>query len=357
MSPSEYDTSNITVLTMPEAIRKRPRMYIGSLDMKGKKYLILQTIDSYIIKEDSFVSFIITLKQGDFIEICFDEYGADVDFETAFNNVYWFDALKSLNQFLEIRTAKGIQIFERGNLLSEDPNPIYVKKNTILFKLDNEIFDNISIFYEALFQPLKERAILNNNLSILYKDEREPQLKQNYFYYEEGVKSYMPEFELNGFSEQGQTFYFDETREEISYEFGFFWDGYLQDNILISFVNNDKLRHHGSLTDGIIGGILATAKKLVDYHLESSEHFNEGDKFSFSKKQVVHGLRLFASVKMKSPHFGGSTKEKLNEHIVYVDAKKMVFERLYAHFTTPEAAKPDGYWSELDGFLSRFRKY
>jgi DNA gyrase/topoisomerase IV subunit B len=357
MSSSDYDTSNITVLTMPEAIRKRPGMYIGSLDMKGKKYLILQTIDSYIIKEDSFVSFNITLKQDDFIEICFDEYGSDVDFEIVFHDFYWLDVLKSLNQFLEIRTTEGIQIFERGILISTDPNPIYVKKNTILFKLDNEIFDNISIFYEALFQPLKERAILNKNLSILYKDEREQQLKQNYFYYEEGVKSYMPEFELNGFSEQGQTFYFDETREEISYEFGFFWDGYLQDNILISFVNNDKLRHHGSLTDGIIDGILAAAKKLVAENLELSAQYNKKDKFKFSKKQAIHGLRLFASVKMKSPHFWGSTKEKLDEHIVYLDAKNMVFDRLYAHFTTREALKLKGNWSDLDGFLRRFRKY
>jgi DNA gyrase/topoisomerase IV subunit B len=357
MSPSDYDTSNINVLTMPEAIRKRPAMYIGSLDMKGKKYFILQTIDSYKIKADSFVSFIITLKQDNFIEICFDEYGSDVDFETTFQDHYWLDALKSLNQFLEIRTAKGIQIFERGVLISTDPNPIYIKKNTLLFKLDNEIFEDISLFYEALFQPLKERAILNKNLSITYKDEREQLLKQNYFYYEEGVKSYMPEFELNGFSEQGQTFYFDEKREEINYEFGFFWDGYLQDNILISFVNNDKLRHHGSLTDGIIDGILAVAKKLVAENLELSAQHNKKAKFKFSKKKAICSLRLFASLKMKFPHFGGSTKEKLDDHIVYLDAKNMVFEKLYAHFTTREAIKLKGNCSELDGFLSRFRKY
>jgi DNA gyrase/topoisomerase IV subunit B len=223
--------------------------------------------------------------------------------------------------------------------------------------LDNEIFEDTSILYEGLFSALKERAILNRNVEILFKDERKKHLTQNYFNYTEGVKNFMQEFQLECSSERKTTFYFEEKKEDISYAFGFFSDGYLKDNILISFVNYDKLRHHGSLTDGIIDGILETAKTLVRDNLDLSEHFNEKNKFNFSKNKAIHGLRLFASVKMKNPHFASSTKEELSEHIVYLEAKTMVFEKLYAHYTSQESIKPKLFWSELDAFLRRFYQH
>jgi DNA gyrase subunit B len=73
MPNSDYDTSNITVLTFPEGVRKRPAMFIGSLDFRGKKNLILNVIDDYLNKEKGHkISIELTLKQDDFIEISFE---------------------------------------------------------------------------------------------------------------------------------------------------------------------------------------------------------------------------------------------------------------------------------------------
>jgi DNA gyrase subunit B len=361
MPNSDYDTSNITVLTFPEGVRKRPAMFIGSLDFRGKKNLILNVINDYLNKNTEHkISIELTLKQADFIEISFESDTENDDFEATFNNdgvdINWLGVANSLSQYFKIITKKSAQVFERSELMSTKENDDFTK-NTLLFKLDNTIFEDISILHEGLFSALKERAILNKNVEILYKDERKRHLTQNYFHYNEGVKSFIQEFELECSSEKKTTFYFEEKIEDISYEFGFFHDSYLEDNILISFMNYDKLRHHGSLTDGIIDGILETAKALRRDNIDLSEHFNKKDKFKFSKKKAIKGLRLFASVKMKDPHFAGSTKEAINEHIVYLDAKKMVFERLYMHYTSRKSLKPKHYWSELDTFLRQFCQY
>ncbi len=361
MPNSDYDTSNITVLNLKESVRKRPGMYVGSLDFRGKKNLILSVIDDYLNKNEGYkISIEITLKQDDFIEISFESEGKNSDFEATFRqenvNFSWLDVANLLSQYFEIKTQKSILIFERSELISTKTVDNFTK-NTLLFKLDNTIFEDISILYEGLFSALKERSILNKKVEILFKDERKRHLTQNYLHYTEGVKSFMQEFELECSSEKKTTFYFEEKIEDISYAFGFFFDGYLEDNILISFMNYDKLRHHGSLTDGIIDGILETAKKLVKENLELSERFNKKHKFKFSKKKGIHGLRLFASVKKKDPCFAGSTKEGISEHIIYLDAKKMVFERLYTHYTSSEAIKPKLYWSELDTFLGQFCEY
>jgi DNA gyrase subunit B len=210
MPNSDYDTSNITVLTFPEGVRKRPAMFIGSLDFRGKKNLILNVINDYLNKKKGHkISIELTLKQDDFIEISFESDIENDSFEATFNNdgvdINWLSVANSLSQYFKIKTKKSAQVFERSELMSTKENDDFTK-NTLLFKLDNTIFEDISILHEGLFSALKERAILNKNVEILYKDERKRHLTQNYFHYNEGVKSFMQEFELECSSEKKRIF-------------------------------------------------------------------------------------------------------------------------------------------------------
>ncbi len=365
MQNSSYDTSGITVLTLHEAIRKRPGMYIGSLEFKGKKNLILSVIDAYLDKsQDGIATVEIVLKHNDFVELTFESDALTGDFEMIFNkdgvDLNWLVVANMLSQYFEIKTKNSCTIYERGNLVSTNPNPFF-SKNTLLFKLDDEIFENLSISYKGLFEPLKERAILNKNVGFWYKDERKTHLTQNYFQYTEGVKQYLSETQSEEDSytkNENPIFFFEEQIEDIRYEFGFYYGGDTQENTLISYVNNDKLTLHGSLKDGIVDGIIETAQKIISQNLyPKKDPYGDKIKLKFNRKRAMKGLRLWASVKMENPNFGGATKERLDENVVYFDAKKLVIEKLFSHFTSREAFKKRGYESELEGFMRLFRKF
>jgi DNA gyrase/topoisomerase IV subunit B len=365
MHNSYYDESHITVLTLKDAVRKRPGMYVGNLGFKGKKNLILSVVDAYIDnKKDGVASIKIVLKHDDFIEISFESETPNDYVDTypkeEILGIDWLEVANSLSQYFEIKTAKGSLIFERGSLISSEPNDVF-DNNTLLFKLDNTIFEDITISYNGLFDDLKKRTILNRTIEIEYEDERQKHLIKNYFHYTEGVKQFLTETqsEEDNYSEnKSPIFYFEEQIEDISYEFGFYYGGDTTENMLFSFVNNDKLIAHGSLMDGIIDGILETGKKIVSDNLYPlKDHYGHKVNLKFSKKRAANGLRLFASVKMKDPTFGGSTKDRLIENIVYLDAKRLVFEKLFPHFTSREALKNSGYESLLEGFMRLFRKF
>jgi DNA gyrase subunit B len=365
MLNSDYDESHITVLTMQESVRKRPGMYIGNLGFKGKKNLIFEVIDTYLDKKEGAETTLeITLKKDDFIEISFDSDAIKGGFAAIFKqegiDLDWLAVANMLSQSFEIRTPFGCQIFERGTLISTDWAAVF-PKNTLLFKLDNDIFEDITMSYNGLNDALKSRAILHKNVSFLLKDERKPILIQNYWHYTEGVKHYLTELQSEEDSytqNDSPIFFFEEQIEDIHYAFGFYYGGETPENTMISYVNNDKLIAHGSLTDGIVDGIIATAEKIVrDDLYPLKDHYGNKITLKFSKKRAMKGLRLFASVKMENPVFGGSTKDRLIAHIVYLDAKKMVLEKLFPHFTSREALINSGYESPMEGFMRLFYKF
>ena len=43
-----YDAESITILEGPEAVRKRPGMYIGSVSTKGLNHLVYEIVDNAV---------------------------------------------------------------------------------------------------------------------------------------------------------------------------------------------------------------------------------------------------------------------------------------------------------------------
>ena len=87
----------------------------------------------------------------------------------------------------------GTSIFERGELISKTEILENEKDGVVVFQLDKQIFEDISMSYEVLSAELKNDAIINKNVNFVVKDERKAYFIQNMYHYTEGGKTYLEE--------------------------------------------------------------------------------------------------------------------------------------------------------------------
>jgi len=340
-SKQSYGAEQIKVLEGLEAVRKRPGMYIGSTGPRGLHHLIQEVVDNSI--DEAMAGFCSVIKviihKDNAITVDDDGRGIPVDVhkETGMHGVELvltklhaggkFDkssykvsgglhgvgvsVVNALSKRLEVtvkRAGKSHKIaFEKGVTVEKlKVEGDTSKTGTIVkFWADPEIFTETTVYdYNQVQSRLRELAFLNKGIKIILIDERGETPKENEFYYEGGLVSFV-EFLNKGKTPLCKPIYFTKDKDNIQLEVCLQYSDSYSD-MLLSFVNNINTTEGGTH----VSGFRAALTKTLNSYGENNKLFKEKDS-RLSSDDVLEGLTCIVSVKVPEPQFEGQTKTKL----------------------------------------------
>jgi DNA gyrase subunit B len=334
-----YDESQIQVLEGLEAVRKRPGMYIGSTSLRGLHHLVYEIVDNSIdealagycssikvyIHEDNSITVEdngrgmpvgIHPKMGKpTVEVIMTVLHAGGKFGGGGYKVsgglhgVGASVVNALSELCEVTvTREGHvwkQTYSRGNVKSDllkigDSEDHGTK---VHFKPDAEIFEETVYDFEILSNRLRELAFLNKGINIELIDERTG--KQEKYYYEGGIKSFVSYLNRNKEVLHEEPIYVEGVKDGISVEVAIqYHDGYNEN--MFSFANNIDTVEGGTH----LAGFKNALTRVINDYGKRFGHLKESDK-NLSGDDIREGLTAVISVKISEPQFEGQTKTKL----------------------------------------------
>ncbi len=293
-----YDSTNIKILEGLEAVRKRPAMYIGGTGVDGLNHLVFELVDNSVDEAIagycSEIEVIIHIDNS--VTVSDDGRGIPVDIHpdkkisaaevvmTILHAGGKFDKdtyqvsaglhgvgvsvvnALSANLSLEIKRAGQIyfQEYKQGKPLTvlQKKGKTETTGTKITFIPDSTIFTELSFGYDALSNRLRELSFLNKGLKIHFHDERDG--KDNQFYYEGGIVSFLKHLSENKKTLHTEPIYIHREKEDGFLELALMYnDGYNEE--IFSFVNNVNTR------DGVrisVGSVRRLLERLIVMQLK-----------------------------------------------------------------------------------------
>ncbi|ASS73546.1 DNA topoisomerase (ATP-hydrolyzing) subunit B [Tumebacillus algifaecis] len=346
LNASVYDENQIQVLEGLEAVRKRPGMYIGSTTSRGLHHLVWEIVDNGIDEAlAGFCDHVQVIIQADnsikvsdngrgvptgihpkmgipTVEVVYTilhaggKFGGEGYKVSGGLHGVGASVVNALSEWMEVTVRQKGKVFQQ---LYDRGAPRFGLKEigemeesersgtTVIFKPDPEIFTETTDFeYEILEGRLRELAFLNGGLRITLRDEREGNEKEEVFFYEGGIASFV-EY-LNKDREvlftppvltSGEK---DGIIAEVSLQYN---DSYSKDNIY-SFANNINTHEGGTHESGFKSALTRVINEYARKYnlLKENENNLTGD-------DVREGICAIISVKIPEPQFEGQTKTKL----------------------------------------------
>src|SRR6266699_2428966 len=147
----DYQADSIQVLKGLEAVRRRPAMYIGSVSGRGLHHLVYEVVDNSV-------------------DEALAGYSTQID--------------------VTVHTDNAITVVDNGRGIPVDIHKTEKKPGvevalTVLHaggKFDTKIFTETRFDYATIATRLRELAFLNKALTIMLKDERKGQQKEETFF-------------------------------------------------------------------------------------------------------------------------------------------------------------------------------
>src|SRR4051812_24692136 len=358
--PKEYGAGQITVLKGLEAVRKRPGMYIGSTSERGLHHLVYEVVDnsideamagfadrvSVIIHADNSITVddngrgipvdIHPVEKMPGVELAMTVLHAGGKFDKDTYKVsgglhgVGVSVVNALSERLKVwikRDGKEYYMdFARGatqtrlKVLGDVPK----KQNgtKIWFKPDHEIFTELTYQYSILASRLRELSFLNKGVTILLKDERPDQEKEEIFLAKNGLREFVQHINTNRKALHNEVIYLETTRDDIGIELAMQYnDGY--NDTVFSFVNNINTHEGGTH----LTGFKAAMTRVINQYAQKGNFLKKAD-FTLSGDDVREGLTAVLSIKVREPQFEGQTKTKLGNSEVESAVKTVVNEWL-----------------------------
>ena len=225
-----YTAENITVLEGLEAVRKRPAMYIGDVNIRGLHHLVYEVVDNSI--DEALAGYCnkieVSIHPDNSITVTDNGRGIPTDFHekeqksalevvmTVLHAGGKFDkdsykvsgglhgvgvsVVNALSSMLKVTVKRNGKIFEQEYALGKPLHNIKVTGETdrtgttVSFLPDSSIFITSKYDYSILASRLRELAYLNKGITLTLLDEREKDEKGN-----------LPQdvFQINAFSFPG----------------------------------------------------------------------------------------------------------------------------------------------------------
>lgn len=351
---SEYEGENIQVLEGLEAVRKRPSMYIGSIDSKGLHHLVYEVVDNSI--DEAMVghcdSIQIEILEGNKIRVKDNGRGIPVNEHSEYdmttlqvvmtklhaggkfdNEAYetsgglhgvGVSVVNALSQNMAAEVYrngyKWRQSFEKGIPVSqlEKVRKMEEEEETgtfITFKPDSEIFETTEYDYETLENRLRELAFLNSEVEIILKDKRSEEDKSSTFDYSGGIKEFVEYLNEARSSINEEIIYLEGSRDhpvsgEIKVRIALQATEEVQPSIH-AFVNNINTKEGGTH----LTGFKSSLTRIINNYGKEKNMLSDLDS-NLKGEDVREGLTCLISVRHPDPQFEGQTKTKLGNREV-----------------------------------------
>ncbi len=340
-----YDESQIQVLEGLDAVRKRPGMYIGTTSIRGLHHLVYEIVDNSIdealagycdlikvvINPDNSVTVedngrgipsAIHPKQGiPTPEVVYTILHAGGKFGGGGYKIagglhgVGASVVNALSEWVELDdTYEGRRFtvrFERGKKVREFTEvPIETGREhgvRVTFKPDAEIFEETVFEYDILAERMREQAFLNAGIRILLVDDRGEERREELFYFEGGIKSFVTYIREKGNAEavHEDVIYMRSEKGSSIAEIALQYNTKSTDEIL-SFANNMHTIEGGTHETGFKAGLT----KAINDYARKYGLLKDKDK-NLSGDDVREGLIAIISVKLEDAQFESQTKAKL----------------------------------------------
>lgn len=377
---AEYGASNIQVLKGLEAVRKRPGMYIGSTGPKGLHHLVYETVDNSI--DEAMAGYCdkitVALEKDDIVRVEDNGRGIPVDIHptehisalelvlTRLHAGGKFDkgsykvsgglhgvgvsCVNALSVWMEATVKRDGHIYqqkyEKGipktkvEVIGDIDSSVH--GTTIRWKADPSIFTVTTTYdWDILIQRLKELAFLNSGITIVFRDERLENPKEEVLKYEGGIVHYVAEINSKAkFKYPEEPIYITGEKDDVITELSFQYNESYSENIH-TYVNDIRTTDGGTHLDGFKSALLFVISKFLDSNEKIKKRMPKKDGKIDPKEDpyekingddVKAGLVAVLSMKVPEPEFVGQTKDKLGNPEVRGIVDSLVKEKLTIFF-------------------------
>jgi DNA gyrase/topoisomerase IV subunit B len=348
----EYTTAkSITVLEGLEAVRRRPSMYIGSVDGKGLHHLVWEIVDNAVDEYLNGFADCITVtlhKSGDAVTVTDNGRGIPVDLhpkykkpgvelvltvlhsgakfgdnESYFHSGGLHGVGSSVVNALSRKLVATIhrdghewqQKFARGNATGklEKVQPFRGHGTTIYFEPDEKIFKTTRFDPELIRSRLEDMSYIHSGLKITFKNEITKETHD--LSHPGGIPEYLERLIKDGQKPKVTDSPFLLSRQNgEKMEIALLWTQSTEETIR-SYVNGIRTADGGTHENGFKAAILKAIRNFMETHDVKQKGLE------ITATDIREGIVGVLSVFVRDPMFQGQTKEKLNnpEMVAAVD--------------------------------------
>ncbi len=336
---NKYTAKDIQVLGGREAIRRRPGMYIGSIDQRGLHHLIYEiaynSIDEAMVGCCTRIS--VTLQKDKVVRVEDNGRGIPVDIHPTTNvsaletvmttlhagakfggKIYQVSGglhgvgasvVNALSSRLKVNVRRAGKLYEQEYKQGIPQGKVTAvgkasdTGTTISFLADEEIFGEIKYDFNTLSERIREMAYLNKGLEIYLKDEEKD--NELTFYFEGGITGFIRHLNRNREARHHQPIYISKTVNSTIVEAALQYNEGFTESIF-SFANCVNTVDGGTHLTGLRS---ALTRALNDYARKNK--LLKDDDTNLTGEDAREGLTAIISVKLTEPQFEGQTKTKL----------------------------------------------
>ncbi len=341
MTNRNYDESSIEILEGLEAVRKRPGMYIGSVDGRGLHHLVWEIVDNAIdealngygneiiieLNKDGSVTVtdfgrgmpVGKHKSGkNTLEVIYTvlhaggKFSSEGGYKTA-GGLHGVGAsvVNALSEWVEVEVCREkkryLMRFENGGRKCsglKELGPTNRTGSKVTFKPDPKIFSTTVFNFSTICERAQEEAFLLKNLKLTVKNNFDNEVKE--YVYAEGLKEFMSYLHEDK-DVLHETVAFSDESQGIKAEIAFQYTDSYQENTF-SYVNLVRTKDGGTHETGFK---TAFTKTINDYAREQGILKDKDSNFEGS--DVREGLTsiIVVTIPENLLQFEGQTKGKL----------------------------------------------
>lgn len=360
-----YNADSIMILEGLDAVRRRPGMYIGSVNLRGLNHLVYEILDnavdehmagfctdievtldsdgSCIVKDNGRGIPVERHKKGISAErIVFTTLHAGGKFD---NSSYktsgglhgvGSSVVNALSKLLEIKVYRDGNIYydkyEYGKPVLELEDGLLPVIGTsdktgteIRFIPDDTIFEIVEFKSDWLKSRLHETAYLNPDLTIHFHDKRKGKTERVDYHEPKGLVAYIKDL-TNGKDVLFEPIYVHGKMEDTEVECAFLFSNEFEENIH-GFCNNIYTQEGGTH----IAGLKSKFTAIINSYARQLGMLKEKDS-NFTGTDTRNGMTAVIAVKYPDPIFEGQTKTKLASAAVSKNVSKILEQELELYF-------------------------